>query len=150
VALFCISGSCYVMVRCFDLPPLPSVIAAQFCFVWFGPIGPLLGFTASFILLPGLGAVYAPYMLALGALARLEPAGIRNFVLVAAVSAALVWYSLYCDPLWSVVTAISWGVPFAVVAFSPLRLKAIVLRCSALTITVVLLVLSGLLLYVYT
>jgi hypothetical protein len=57
VALFCISGSCYVMARCFDLPPLPSVIAAQLCFVWFGPIGPLLGFTASFVLLPGLAAV---------------------------------------------------------------------------------------------
>ncbi len=29
VVLICIAGSCYVMARCFDLPPLPSVIAAQ-------------------------------------------------------------------------------------------------------------------------
>src|SRR3984893_2251225 len=80
VALTCIAVSCYVMARCFDLPPLPSVIAAQLCLLWFGPIGPLLGFTASFVLMPGLAAVYAPYMLTLGLLARLEPGGLWNFL----------------------------------------------------------------------
>jgi len=135
VVLICIVASCYVMARCFDLPPLPSVIAAQLCLVWFGPIAPLLGFTANFILLPGLAAVYAPYMLALGLLARLEPGSVRNFLLITAAIAALIFYSLYCDPLWSVVTAISWAVPLTVVAFSPLRIKAIVLRCAALAAT---------------
>src|SRR6266478_8636873 len=132
VVVTCIAGSCYVMARCFDLPPLPSVIAAQLCLVWFGPIGPLLGFTASFVLMPGLAAVYAPYMLALGLLARLEPGRVRNVLLITAAIAALIFYSLYCDPLWGVVTAISWAVPLTVVAFSPLRIKAIVLRCAAL------------------
>jgi hypothetical protein len=149
VVVICIAGSCYVMARCFDLPPVPSVIAAQLCFVWFGPIAPLLGFTSNFILLPGLAAVYAPYMLALGLLARLEPGRVRDFFLISAAIAALIFYSLYCDPLWSVVTAISWAVPLAVVAFSPLRIKAIALRCAALAVTLALL-LSGPLLYAYT
>jgi hypothetical protein len=150
VVLICIAGSSYVMARCFDLPPLPSVIAAQVCLVWFGPIGPLLGFTSNFVLLPGLAAVYAPYMLALGLLARLEPGRVRDFFLITAAIAALIFYSLYCDPLWSVVTAISWAVPLTVVAFSPLRIKAIALRCAALAITLALLILSGPLLYAYT
>src|SRR5260370_5117706 len=95
VALTCIAASCYVMARCFDLPPLPSVIAAQLCLAWFGPIRPLLGFTSNFVLLPGLAAVYAPYMLALGLLARLEPGRVRNFLLITAAIAALFFYTLY-------------------------------------------------------
>jgi hypothetical protein len=149
VAPTCIAASCYVMARCFDLPPLPSVIAAQLCLVWFGPIGPLLGFTASFVLMPGLAAVYAPYMLTLGLLARLEPGRVRNFLLITPAIAALIFYSLYCDPLWSVITAISWAVPLTVVAFSPLRIEAITLRCAALTAALALLILSGPLLYAY-
>jgi hypothetical protein len=150
VVLTCITASCYVMARCFDLPPLPSVIAAQLCLVWFGPIAPLLGFTASFVLMPGLAAVYAPYMLTLGLLARLEPGGVRNFLVMTAAIAVLVFYSLYCDPLWSVVAAIGWAVPFAVVALSPLRVKAIISRCAALAGALVLLTLCGPLLYAYT
>src|SRR5258708_22487465 len=150
VVLTCIAASCYVMARCFDLPPLPSVIAAQLCLVWFGPIAPLLGFTSNFVLLPGLAAVYAPYMLALGLLARLEPGRVRDILPIAVAVPALIFYSLCCDPLWSVVTAMSWAVPLAVVAFSPLRIKAIILRCAALAATLALLALSGPLLYAYT
>jgi len=150
VVLICIVASCYVMARCFDLPPLPSVIAAQLCLVWFGPIAPFLGFTAHFVLLPGLAAVYAPYMLALGLLARLEPGPVRNILPIAVAVPGLIFYSLYCDPLWSVTSAMSWAVPLAVVAFSPLRIKAIVLRCAVLAATVVLLAVSGPLLYSYT
>ncbi len=100
--------------------------------------------------MPGLAAVYAPYMLALGLLARLEPGRVRNVLLITAAIAALIFYSLYCDPLWSVVTAISWAVPLTVVAFSPLRIKAIALRCAALAATLALVTLSGPLLYAYT
>src|SRR6266852_682032 len=97
VVVTCIAASCYVMARCFDLPPLPSVIAAQLCLVWFGPIAPLLSFTSNFILLPGLAAVYAPYMLALGLIARLEPGRVRNVVPIAVAVPGLIFYSLCCD-----------------------------------------------------
>jgi hypothetical protein len=138
------------MARCFDLSPLPSIIAAQLSLALFGPLGPLLTFTASFILLTGMAAVYAPYIAALGLLARLDPGRIGDFVWYTAAITALIFYSLCCDPLWSVVGAISWAVPFAVVALSPLRLKAILIRCAALGITLALLLVSGALLYVYT
>src|SRR5258708_17102256 len=86
-------------------------------------------------------------MLALGLLARLESSPVRNILPIAIAVPALIFYSLYCDPLWSVTSAMSWAVPLAVVAFSPLRIKAIVLRCAVLTAPVVLLSLSGPLLY---
>ena len=150
VGLTCVAAACYVMARCFDLPPLPSIIAAQLSLCWFGPVGPLLTFTASFVLLPGMAAVYAPYIAALGLLARIDPGRIRNFVLYSAAIAALIFYSVGCDPLWSTVAAVSWAVPFAVVALSPLRIKAVALRCAALAITFALLLGSGALLYIYT
>ena len=124
--------ACYVMARCFDLPPLPSIIAAQLSLVMFGPVGPLLTFTASFVLLTGMAAVYAPYIAALGLLARIDPGPAKEFVLYTAAIAALLFYSLCCDPLWSIVGGMSWAVPFAVVALSPLRIDAVVIRCAAL------------------
>jgi hypothetical protein len=63
------------MARCFDLLPLPSIIAAQLSLVMFGPVGPLLTFTANFVSLTGMAAVYAPYIAALGLLARMLLAG---------------------------------------------------------------------------
>src|SRR5262245_29525401 len=150
VALTCFAAACYFMARCFDLAPLPSVIAAQLSLVLFGPLGPLLTFTASFILLTGMAAVYAPYIAALGLLARLGPGRIRDFVWYTAGITALVFYSLSCDPLWSLVGGTSWAVPFAVVALTPLRLKAILIRCAALGVTLALLLVSGAFLYAYT
>src|SRR5262245_13113108 len=150
IALSCIAIGSYVMARCFDLPVIPSVVAAQLCLLWFGPIGPLLGFTASFVLLPGLAAVYAPYMVALGVLARLDSSRARSVLLTGAAIAALIFYSLSCDPLWSVVCAMSWAVPFAVVTLSPLNIKAIVVRGAALALSLVLLIGSGALSYAYT
>jgi len=150
VALTCIAAACYFMARCFDLSPLPSIIAAQLSLVLFGPIGPLLSFTASFVLLTGMAAVYAPYIAALGLLARLGPGRIRDFVWYTAGITVLIFYSLCCDPLWSTVGGIGWAVPFAVVALSPLCFKAILTRCAALGVCLALLLVSGALLYVYT
>jgi len=116
----------------------------------FGPIGPLLTFTASFVLLPGMAAVYAPYIAALGLLARIDPGRTKDFVVYTTAIAALLFYSLCCDPLWSPVGGMSWAVPFAVVALSPLRVKAVIIRCAALGVSLALMVVSGALLYVYT
>jgi hypothetical protein len=150
VALTCVAAACYVMARCFDLSPLPSIIAAQLSLVMFGPIGPLLTFTASFVLLPGMAAVYAPYIAALGLLARIDPGRTKDFVVYTAAIAALLFYSLCCDPLWSLVGGMSWAVPFAVVALSPRRVKAVIIRCLALGVSLALMLVSGALLYVYT
>jgi hypothetical protein len=150
VGLTCVAAACYFMARCFDLPPLPSIIAAQLSLVLFGPVGPLLTFTASFVLLPGMAAVYAAYIAALGLLARVDPDRVKKFILYSAAIAALIFYSVATDPLWSTVAAISWAVPFALVALSPLRIKAVILRCAALVISFALLLGSGALLYIYT
>src|SRR6266851_1815142 len=37
IALGCFAVACYIMARCFDLPVVPSAIAAQLCIVLFAP-----------------------------------------------------------------------------------------------------------------
>jgi hypothetical protein len=150
VALGCVAAACYFMARCFDVSPLSSIIAAQLTLCWFGPLGPLLTFTASVVLMTGLAAVYAPYIAALGLLARIDPGRTRDFIWYTAAITALILYSLGCDPLWSVVGAVSWAVPFAAVALSPLRMRAILIRCAALGISLAVLLATGALLYGYT
>jgi hypothetical protein len=42
VALGVFAIACYAMARCFDVPMLPSVVAAQLCIVLFAPIANLI------------------------------------------------------------------------------------------------------------
>ena len=149
VAFVCYALACYAMARCFDVPPLPSIAAAQLSLMLFGPAALALGFAVVYVSIPGLAVVYAPHMLAFGLLARLSPERPQAFLIGAALF-ALVFYSLYCDPLWTLVSGIAWIVPFAVVTFSPLRRDTILVRCAALGGAVALLLLSGALEYAYS
>ena len=89
-------------------------------------------------------------MIALGLLARLEPGPARNFIFVTAGLFLLLLYSLYCDPLWSMVNGISWAVPLAIVALRPWNVRGVLVRCAALGCCVVLLALTGPLEYLYS
>ena len=131
VALVCYALACYAMARCFDVPRLPSIAAAQLSLMLFGPAALALGFAVVYVSIPGLAVVYAPHMLAFGLLARLSPERPQVFLIGAALF-ALLFYSLYCDPLWTLVSGIAWIVPFAVVTFSPLRRDTILVRCAVL------------------
>jgi hypothetical protein len=62
----------------------------------------------------------------------------------------LLFYSLYCDPLWTMVSGVAWIVPFGVVAFASLCRGTIVVRCAVLAGCVAVLALSGALEYVYS
>jgi hypothetical protein len=149
VALFCYAVACYAMARCFDLPRLSSVVAAQLSLMLFGPAAFFLSFWVVFCAIPGLAVVYAPHVLAFGLLARLSPDWPR-VLLIAGSLLALLFYSLYCDPLWTMVSGLAWIVPFGVVAFSPLRWDTILVRCAVLGSCVIVLLLSGALEYVYS
>jgi hypothetical protein len=150
IALGIFALACYVMARCFDLPILPSIIAAQLSIVLFAPILFLLQLSTVFTLMVGNAVVYAPHMIALGLLARLEPGSWRSFAAVTAGIFGLLLYSLCCDPLWSVVSGSSWALPFAIVAFSPIRAKAVLIRCAALVCCTILLGISGAAEYLFT
>jgi hypothetical protein len=102
-----------------------------------------------YVSIPGLAVVYAPHMLAFGLLARLSTEPPQVFLIGAALF-ALLFYSLYCDPLWTLVSGIAWMVPFAVVTFSRLRRGTIAVRCAALGGPLALLLLSGALKYTYS
>src|SRR5215471_3842648 len=149
IGLFCYAIACYGMARCFDLPRLPSVVAAQLSLMLFGPAALFLSFSVVFCTIPGLAVVYAPHVLAFGLLARLSPDWPRA-LLIAGSLLALLFYSLYCDPLWTMVSGLAWIVPFGVVAFSPLRWDTILVRCAVLGSCAVILLLSGALEYVYS
>ena len=73
IALACFAIACYVMLRCFDVPVVPSAIAAQLCIVLFAPSVLILGLSTVFCLTPGNAVAYAPHLVALGLLARIEP-----------------------------------------------------------------------------
>src|SRR6266849_9562763 len=149
VALICYALACYLMARLFDLPRLPSIIAAQLTIMLFAPAARALAFSAVFVSIPGLAIVYAPHLLALGLLARLSPERPQVFIAAAGIL-MLLFYSLYCDPLWTMVSGVDWIVPFGVVAFSPLRWDTILVRCAVLGSCVIVLLLSGALEYVYS
>jgi hypothetical protein len=150
IALGIFALACYVMARCFDVPILPSVIAAQLSIVLFAPILFLLQLSTVFTLMVGNAVVYAPHMIALGLLARLEPGSWRSFAVITAGIFGLLFYSLCCDPLWSTVSGLSWALPFAIVAFSPIRPKAVLIRCAALVCCIILLGISGAAEYLFT
>jgi hypothetical protein len=150
VALAIFATAAYVMARCFDVPILASLIAAQSSIVLFAPAVLILQLPTVFCLTPGNAVVYAPHMAALGLLGRLEPGSWRSFGLITTGIFGLLFYSLYCDPLWTMVNGISWSVAFAVVTFGPLRMKTILVRCAALGLSLALLVASGAAEYVYT
>jgi hypothetical protein len=97
VALGIFALACYVIARCFDVPILPSVIAAQLSIVLFAPILFLFQLSTVFTLMVGNAVVYAPYMIALGLLARLEPGSWRNFAMITAAIFGLLFYSVCCD-----------------------------------------------------
>ena len=150
IALGCFASAVYIMMRCFDSPVLPSALAAQSCIALFAPALLLVYTPTNFCLTPADAVVYAPYMIALGLLTRLRPGSWRSFSLIAAGISALVLYSIYCDPLWSMIGAIGWAVPFAVVTFSPWHLRTILARGAALGCCLGVLLLSGAAGYMYT
>jgi hypothetical protein len=142
--------ACYAMARCFDVPRLPSIVAAQLSVMLFGPAALALAFAVVYLSIPGLAVVYAPHILAFGLLARLSPERPQVLLLMGAALFALLFCSLYCDPLWTLVSGIAWIVPFAVVTFSPLRRGTIPVRCAVLGGSLTVLLLSGALEYAYS
>jgi hypothetical protein len=150
VALAIFATAAYVMARCLEVPILASLVAAQSSIMLFAPAVLILHLPTVFCLTPGNAVVYAPHMVALGLLGRLEPGSWRSFGLITAGILGLLFYSLYCDPLWTMVNGISWSVAFVVVTFGPLRMKTILVRCAVLGLSIALLVASGAAGYLYT
>jgi hypothetical protein len=147
LGIFAAAG--YIMARCFDVPVVPSVVAAQLCIVLFAPVLFLFDLSTVFSIMPGNAVVYAPHMVALGLLARLEPGSWKVFGLMTAGIFVLLVYSLSCDPLWSTVSGFGWAVPFVVVSFGSLRLKTILVRCAALGCCAALSIISRMAEYMY-
>src|SRR5262245_6412680 len=150
IAFACFAGAVYVMARCFDVAILPSILAAQACIALFAPALLVVYMPTNFCLTPGDAVVYAPYMVALGLLGSLDPGSWRRFWLISAAVSALLLYSIYCDPLWTMIAGIAWSVPFAVVTLFPFRRDAVLARSAVLASFAVLLLVSGVASYLYT
>src|SRR5262249_60736779 len=100
--------------------------------VLFARMGMVLRLPTNFLITPGDAVAYAPYMLALGLLARLQPGSWRTFGLTAAAISVLVLYSICCDPPWTMISGMSFMGPFAVVTVSGLDIRTVVLSRAAL------------------
>jgi len=170
-AVGCLAVACYVMSRCFDVPLVPSIIAAQLVIVMFPPLARLvLVFYEMLWLNPGIAIVYAAPLLALGLLARLNTGrtkklpgkgfSITNFFRMKLISKDFIYitggvfafllYGICCDPLWMGISGIALLGAFIAVAFIPFDLGGVLLRCAALCCCLVLLIASGALVYFYT
>jgi hypothetical protein len=150
VALAIFMIGCYIMARCFDLAPVPSAIAAQFGILLFAPTQLLFMMPSNFTINPGAALVYSLHMVALGLLARLEPASPRNFAVMTTALFAVVLYSVYADPLWAMFNGIAWAVPFAIVVFGSLKPRRILIRCAALACCFLLFLVCGVLEYLHS
>src|SRR5262249_1915598 len=150
IALMGFATACCVMARCFDVGVIASAVAAQTSIILFAPMVLVLQLPTVFCLNPGNAVASAPHMVALGLLPRPQPGSWRRIGLITAGIFAMMFYSLYCDPLWTMVDGISWSVAFAVVVLGPLRLKTIALRSAALGFCGIVLFLSGALEYLRT
>jgi len=151
VALVCYALCCYAMARCFDLPVLPSAVAAQLCIVVFSPTLFIADTPRNFSPTPADAVTYAPYMLALGLLVRLHgESSRRQFLLVTIGIFACLLYSIYLDPAFTMIPAVSWSAAFAVVTFLPFRPRSIAARAMALASCAVALIVSGPAVYLYT
>src|SRR5262249_58271270 len=128
---FCYGFACYLMARLFDLPRLPSIIAAQLSVMLFAPAAGAMAFSVVFVSIPGLAVVYAPHLLAFGLLARVSPNRPQVFIIAGGIL-MLLFSSLYCDPLWTMVSGVAWIVPFGVVAFGSLHRDSIPVLCAVL------------------
>ena len=89
VAMGILALACYIIARCFDVPVVPSILAAQSTVLLFAPTLLLLHMPTVYCLTPGNAVVYAPHLVALGLLARVEPGSWRKVVLITAAIAAL-------------------------------------------------------------
>jgi len=107
IALMVFATACYVMARCFDVGVIASAVAAQTCIVLFAPMVLMLGLPTVFCLTPGNAVAYAPHLVALGLVARLESGSWRALGVTTIALFGLFFYSLFCDPLWTMVNGFS-------------------------------------------
>src|SRR5262249_37132193 len=131
-ALGLLMVGCYVMMRCFDVPVVPSAVAAQLCVVLFTPAVLLLPMPPNFRLFPRNALIYALHMVGLGLRERLDAGSWRSFGWITAGLFALLLYSVYSDPLWTMYNGMAWALAFAVVVLGPWNRRTILVRCAAL------------------
>src|SRR5262249_2714411 len=74
----------------------------------------------------------------------------RQFALVTLGMIACLLYSIYCDPAFTMIPAISWSVAFATVVLHPLRLDDVAIRAAAIACCLAVLVVSGAAIYLYS
>src|SRR5262249_7431917 len=92
---------------------------------------------------PADAVTYAPYMIGLGFLARLQPGSWRRFLLITIGIYVCLLYSVYCDPPFTMIPAISWSVAFAVVTVVPLCLRAVAVPGGAIVLCLAGFLISG-------
>jgi hypothetical protein len=149
IALACFTGACYFMGRLFGLSVVTAAVGAQLCIVLFAPLVLTVNGTSNFSLTPADAVVYAPHLLALGLLSRVELQSARSFELATAGIAALLLYSLCCDPFFSVLSGVNWAAAFVIVMLAPMRARAVLLRFGVLACAIGVLYLLGALEYLY-
>ena len=137
IALAFFAAAILAMMLCFDTGIICAVVAAMCTLVLFAPAMLIYGTPSVFCLNPGLAAVYAPHMVALGLLTRLERWDQFAPTVICLLLCLLL--SALFEPMWTVVHGFCWSLAFAVIAFGKakwLRIAALVLCAIVIGITI--------------
>jgi hypothetical protein len=138
----------YCLARTADLSLGASVVAAQLGAFAFPPLYHAAGLFSNFDLMPGAGLTVALFTLLLCVVLRLREVSWRSFAWGAALSAGLIGYIVFNDPLTMGVMGFSFLVPFAVATLEGRRPAVIALRLSVLATAAAILYAMGLVDYV--
>jgi len=116
LSVYCFST--YYLSRTFGLSTLSAIIACQLAVIAFPPFQYNLGLGIQFVLNPGVSYHIALITLILCIVIRTSSYSARKVLINACSIAAIYSYSIYCDPLWTVVISTAFVIPFIISLFA--------------------------------
>jgi hypothetical protein len=148
LCVYCFST--YFLARSLGFSTLSAVIAGQLAAFVFPPFQYSAGFGIQFVLNPGVTYHIALLTLILCVVIRISSYSVRNVLINACAITALYAYSVYCDPLWTVVISVAFVIPFAISLFANGEPSAFRARILSLAIAALLLYCLGIFHYVFS
>jgi len=151
IYVLCYYVCAFVFCRSIGLSRPHAAMAAQLVSVFsFPPFNDMFGFWSIFNLNASPSLVVSMLLLAYAVLLSVDSADRTRAMLSGVAIFLLISYSVYCDPLWTVVLSLSAGFYFALALLQPSSREVLLAKCVTLAIALVLLWFTNVLDYAVT
>jgi len=150
IFLFAYSFSTFFLARALGLSTLSAIIAGQLAAIVFPPFQYSVGLGIQFVLNPGVTYHIALLTFILCIVLRISSPSWITVIANACAIAALYAYSVYCDPLWTVVISVAFIIPFAICIFANGNSSALRGRVLSLALAAFLLYGLGIFHYIFS